>query len=69
MHAPPCWMLAAKQPESAMARPVAIEGHLLRRTVRMRGESLPEERLSGSDAAVLAQEEVDGTALLVDRSI
>ena len=69
MHAPPCWMLAAKQPDSTMARPVTIEGHLLRRTVRMRGEGLPEERLGGSDAAVLAQEEVDGTALLVDRSI
>jgi hypothetical protein len=48
---------------------MAIEGHLLRRTVRMRGEGLPEERLGGSDTAVLAQEEVDGTALLVDRSI
>jgi hypothetical protein len=54
MHALPCWMLAAKQPESAMARPVAIERYLLRRTVRMRGEGLPEEGLGGSDAAVLA---------------
>ena len=35
----------------------------------MRGEGLPEERLGGSDAAILAQEEVDGAALLVDRSI
>ena len=43
--------------------------HLFRRTVRMRGEGLPEERLGGSDAAILAQEEVDGAALLVDRSI
>ena len=69
MHAPPCGMLSAKQPESTMARPVAIEGHLLRRTVRMRGEGLPEEGLRGSDAAVLAQEEVDRAALLIDRSI
>jgi hypothetical protein len=40
----------------------------LRRTVRMRGEGFP-ERLHGSDAAVLAQEEVDRAALLIDRSI
>jgi hypothetical protein len=54
MHAPPYWMLSPKQPESAMARPVAIEGHSLWRTVRMRGEGLPEEGLGGRDAAVLA---------------
>jgi hypothetical protein len=35
----------------------------------MRGKGLPEEVLSGSDAVILAQEEVDGTALLVDCSI
>ena len=35
----------------------------------MRCEGLPEERLGGSDAAVFTQEEVDGTSLLVDRSI
>jgi hypothetical protein len=34
----------------------------------MRGEGLPEEVLGGSDAAVLAQQEVDGSALLVDPS-
>jgi hypothetical protein len=69
VHVPPRRMLSPKQPEGAVARPVTIEGHLLRRTVRMRGEGLPEEVLSGSDAVILAQEEVDGTALLVDRSI
>ena len=69
MHAPPHRMLSPKQPEGAVAGPITVEGHLLRRTVRMRGEGLPEEGLGGSDAAVLAQEEVDGTALLVDRSI
>ena len=69
MHAPPRRMLSPKQSEGAVARPMAIEGHLLRWTVRMRGEGLPEECLGGSDAAVLAKEEVDGTALLVDRSI
>jgi hypothetical protein len=63
-HAPPRRMLSSKQPEGAMARLMAIEGHLSRRTVRMRGEGLPEERLGGGDAAVLAQEEVDATALL-----
>jgi hypothetical protein len=68
MHAPPRGMLSPKQPEGAVARPMAIEGHLLRRTVRMRGEGFP-ERLHGSDAAVLAQEEVDRAALLIDRSI
>jgi hypothetical protein len=56
-------MLSSKQPEGAMARPMAIEGHLSRRTVRMRGEGLREERLGGGDAAVLAQEEVDATCL------
>jgi len=69
MHAPPRRMLSPKQPEGTVARPMAIEGHLLRWTVRMRGEGLPEEHLGGSDAAVLAQEEVDRAALLVDRSI
>jgi len=69
MHTTLSGMLSPKQPEGAMARPMTIEGHLLRRTVRMRGEGFPEERLSGSNAAVLAQEEVDRAALLIDRSI
>ena len=69
VHAPPCGMLASQQPQRPVARPVAVQGRLLWWTVRMRGEGLPEEGLGGSDAAVLAQEEVDGAALLVDRSI
>jgi hypothetical protein len=52
-----------------VARPVSIKRDFAGRAIRMRGECFPEERLGGSDAAVLAQEEVDGTALLVDRSI
>ena len=69
VHAPPCGMLASQQPQRSVARPVPIKRDFAGRAIRMGGECLPEERLGRSDAAVFTQEEVDGTALLVDRSI
>ena len=69
VHAPPCGMLASQEPQRSVARPVSIKRDFAGRAIRMRGECLPEERLGRSDAAVFAQEEVDGTSLLVDRSI
>src|SRR5262245_22445130 len=55
MNAPPRRMFSAKQPKGAVAGPMTVEGYLLWRTIRMRGEGLSEEGLGGSDAAVLTQ--------------
>jgi hypothetical protein len=69
VHSPPCGMLASQQPQRPVTRPVSIKRDFARWAARMRSEGIAEERLGGSNAAVFAQEEVDGTSLLVDRSI
>jgi Domain of unknown function (DUF3387) len=65
----PTRVLATQQPQRAPARHVAIERHFARQARSIRRQSLAKERLCGGDPTVAAEQEVDGLALLVNRSI
>src|SRR6266851_6942912 len=52
-----------------MTRHVAVQRHLARPSIEIRGERLAKERLCRRNAAVTAKKKVDRLSLLVDRSI
>ncbi len=52
-----------------MTRHMAVQRHLARPAIEIRGERLAKERLCRRNAAVRAKEKVDRLSLLVDRSI
>jgi hypothetical protein len=48
---------------------MAVQRHLARPSIEIRGEGLAKERIFCRNAAVMAKEKVDRLSLLVDRSI
>src|ERR1700722_7437573 len=52
-----------------MTRHMAVQRHLARPAIEIRGERLTKERLCRRNSAVTAKEKVDRLSLLVDRSI
>src|SRR6266403_472177 len=52
-----------------MTRHMAVQRHLARPAIEIRGERLTKERLCRCKSAVTAKEKVDRLSLLVDRSI
>ncbi len=69
LDVPPLRIFPSKQSQGSMTRHVAIQRHLARPSIEIRGERLAKERLCRRDTAVTAQEKVDRLSLLVDRSI
>src|ERR1700738_5488945 len=52
-----------------MTRHMAVQRHLARPAIEIRGERVTKERLCRRNSAVTAKEKVDRLSLLVDRSI
>src|ERR1017187_7590691 len=52
-----------------MTRHIAVQRHLARPSIEIRGERLAKERLCRGNATVTAKQKVDRLSLLVDRSI
>src|ERR1700690_36225 len=62
-------ILPSKQPLGSMTRHIAVQRHLARPSIEIRGERLAKERLCRGNATVTAKQKVDRLSLLVDRSI
>jgi hypothetical protein len=62
----PARVLAPQQPQRTPARDVAVKRHLTRHARERRVERFTEERLCGRDAAIAAEKEVNGLAMLID---
>ena len=69
LHVAPARVFASQQPQRASTRHVAVERHFAGHTRKRRGKRLTKERLCGRDAAVAAQKEVDGLAMLVNGAV
>ena len=52
-----------------MTRHMAVQRHLARPAIEIRGECLAKERLRRRNSAVTAKEKVNRLSLLIDRSI
>ena len=68
-HIAPLQMLPSKPPLCGVTRHVTIERDGAQEALAVRVERLAKEGLGCCDAAVAAQQEVDGLAVLVNRSI
>src|SRR5450755_1438625 len=65
----PARMLSAQQPQCAPTRHMTVESHFAWDACSVRRERLAKECLCGRNSTVAAAQEIDGLALLVDRSI